>query len=479
MHGRGALERGLRGAARRLGLALVLAAAACGGEAGANAPGGKGGKGPGGKGEGGPVAEPLAIAVVQVEPAAIDRHYRTSGTMRALRTADLVALQPGVVLELRAEEGDRVSAGQLLVRLDGRGFKLQAARDALTAENAARELQRLEQLSAHLSREELDKQRFAMQSALASAQVSRHQANQTTVVAPFSGTITRRAIDVGNLATASTPLYSLADLSVLDVELHVPEREAATVQAGAPATLELQDGTRFAARVERRAPVVDPLTGTVKFVVRASEYPPGAVPGAFVRAELLIDRRAAAPSLPRTAIFELEGAPHVYVVEDGRARRRPVELGLVGETRAELRGGVDPGAQIIADAGAGITEGMPVKVAAAEGTSEPKAGPAPSASPAAPVPKTSQPVPSDSPVAPVPKTSSPVPSDSPAAPVPKASSPVPSDSPGVPVPKASPPVSSDSPGPPGAKAAPVSSDGPAAPNTSPGRAGGKAPRGGK
>lgn len=404
MHG-GAHGRGIRGAARRLGLAigLVLAAPACGGEAGANAPGGKGGKG--GKGEGGPVAEPLAIAVVQVEPAAIDRHYRTSGTMRALRTADLVALQPGVVLELKAEEGDRVSAGQLLVRLDGRGFKLQAARDALTAENAARELQRLEQLSAHLSREELDKQRFAMQSALASAQVSRHQANQTTVVAPFSGTITRRAIDVGNLATASTPLYSLADLSVLDVELHVPEREAATVQAGAPATLELQDGTRFAARVERRAPVVDPLTGTVKFVVRAAEYPPGAVPGAFVRAELLIDRRAAAPSLPRTAIFELEGAPHVYVVEDGRARRRPVELGLVGETRAELRGGVDPGAQIIADAGAGITEGMPVKVAAA-------GEPVPTDSPAAPVPKTSAPVPTDS--SPVPKTSPPVPAARPA-----------------------------------------------------------------
>lgn len=360
--------------------ALLVLLAACGGEAGANAPG-KGGRG--GKGEGpGAVAEPLAIAVVELEPADLERHYRTSGTLRALRSADLVALQPGVVLELRAEEGDRVRAGQTLVRLDGRGFKLQAARDVLTAENAARELERLQQLSEHLSREELDKQRFALQAAQASAQVSRHQASQTIVVAPFSGTITRRAIDVGNLATASTPLFSLADLSVLDVDLHVPEREATTVQAGAPATLELQDGTRFAARVERRAPVVDPLTGTVKFTVRAAEYPAGAVPGAFVRAELLIDRRVAAPSLPRSAIFELEGVPHVFVVEEGRARRRRVELGLVGETRAELRGGALDGAKIVADAGAGITEGMPVKVAG-EGP------PVPGDSPLEAVPKTS------------------------------------------------------------------------------------------
>ncbi|MBA3549176.1 MAG: efflux RND transporter periplasmic adaptor subunit [Nannocystis sp.] len=382
---------------------LAMTASACGGEAGANAPGkgDKSGKG-GNRSEmgGGPGApEPLAIAVVEIEPAALERHYRTSGTLRALRSAEIVALQPGVVLELRAEEGDRVRAGQTLVRLDGRGFKLQAARDGLTAENAARELQRLEQLSEHLSREELDKQRFAMQSALASAQVSRHQASQTTVVAPFSGTITRRAIDVGNLATASTPLFSLADLSVLDVDLHVPEREATTVQAGAPATLELQDGSRFAARVERRSPVVDPLTGTVKFTVRAAEYPLGAVPGAFVRAELLIDRRVAAPSLPRSAIFELEGAPHVYVVEDGRAHRRRVDLGLVGELRAELRGGVEAGAKIVADAGAGITESMPVKVL--------QAAPAPDAAAPA-VSKTSEAeaVPKASEAEAVPKTSS-------------------------------------------------------------------------
>ena len=367
-HGKDTARRG-----RRWLLMAALVLSACGGEAGAN---GKGG----GKGK---PAEPLAVAVTAIAPAEIDRYYRTSGTLRALRSAELVALQPGVVLELRVEEGDRVKAGDTLVRLDGRGFKLQAARDALTAKNASQELRRLEQLADNLPREELDKQRYALENALASAQVSRHQANQTIVVAPFDGTITRRAIDVGNLATASTPLYSLADLSVLDVDLHVPEREASAVQAGAPATLELQDGTRFAAAVERRSPVVDPLTGTVKFTVRAREYPAGAVPGAFVRAELRVERRTAAPSLPRTAVFELEGVTHVYVVEDGRARRRPVELGLVGETLAELRGGLEPGAVVVADAGDGVTEGMPVKVAA----------PVPKdseAAKAAPVPKDSE-----------------------------------------------------------------------------------------
>ncbi|WP_272002081.1 efflux RND transporter periplasmic adaptor subunit [Nannocystis radixulma] len=340
---------------------LAVAPLACGGEAGAGGPGGPGGPG-GAKGRrGGPEAEALAVAVTTLAPVTIERHYRGAGTLRALRAADLVALQPGVVLELKAEEGDSVAAGQLLARLDGRAYQLQAARDRLSAQNAAKELGRLEQLSGMLSREELDKQRYAAESALASAQVSRHQASQTTVSAPFSGTITRRHIDVGNLATTSKSLYTIADLSALDLELYVPEREASAVQAGAPAQIELQDGSTFEAKVERRAPIVDPLTGTVKFVVRARNFPAGAVPGAFARASLRVAVREAAPSVPRSAIVEVEGKPHVYVVEDGRARRRPVELGLVGEERAEIRGGVAEGAQIVVDAGTGIAEGMPVR----------------------------------------------------------------------------------------------------------------------
>ncbi|MCY0985832.1 efflux RND transporter periplasmic adaptor subunit [Nannocystis sp. ILAH1] len=350
---------------------LAVTPLACGGEAGAGGPGGPGGPG---KGRRGGEAEALAVAVTTLSPATIERHYRGAGTLRALRAADLVALQPGVVLDLRAEEGDSVAEGQLLARLDGRAYQLQAARDKLSAQNAAKELQRLEQLSGLLSREELDKQRYAAESALASSQVSRHQASQTTVSAPFAGTITRRHIDVGNLATTSKSLYTIADLSALDLELHVPEREASAVQAGAPAVVELQDGTRFEARVERRAPVVDPLTGTVKFVVRARNFPAGAVPGAFARATLRVAIRESAPSVPRGAIVEVEGKPHVYVVEDGRARRRPVELGLVGEERAEIRGGVAEGAQIVVDAGTGIAEGMPVRaVAEGAGKGESKA----------------------------------------------------------------------------------------------------------
>ena len=358
---------------------MVIVSGACGGAAGAGEAGeGKGGwakrgggKGDGTRGEGkrrgegkGATSESaLAVAVATPAPATILRHYRTSGTLRALRSADLVSTQAGIVLALLAEEGDRVKEGQVLARLDSRSFQLQAARDSVNVRNLEVELERLESLAAYnaVSREELDKQRQAVAAARASARVTRHQVNQTEVIAPFAGTITARRVDIGTMANAATPLFSLADVSTLDLDLYIPEAEATHLAVGAPVELEMLDGTRFTAAVIRRAPIVDALTGTVKFVARAETFPPAAVPGAFCRARVLVARRDAAWTVPAAAVFDHDGAPHVYVLESGVARRARVEVGLRGDERAEILSGLVENAVVIADAGAGISEGMPVR----------------------------------------------------------------------------------------------------------------------
>lgn len=358
-------------------LGSACGGASAGGEQGEGGKGGKSGKagwggkgGKGGKGKGGKKGEDaLPVAVIHAAPATVERFYRTSGTLEALRSADLVATQAGVILEIRAEEGDLVEEDQVLARLDGRAFKLQASRDSVTAKNAEAELRRLEAIAAldAVSREELDKQRYAVEQALASVKVSRHQVAQTKVFAPFTGTIVARHVDVGNMATQATPLFSIADMSKLDLDLHIPEAEASEVQVGSEVDLELLDGSTFRAKVIRRAPIVDSLTGTVKFVARAEEFPSAAIPGAFTRAKVRVAAREAGLSLPNEAIFDYEGKPHVYTVEAGKVRRVQVELGLRGEARVEITGGLDPSAQVIADAGRGIVEGMPVRPLAEDG----------------------------------------------------------------------------------------------------------------
>jgi len=354
------------------GATSVVLASACGGASGAG-PGGKGGKrGKGGKhgegGRGGGPPQPLAIELTALEPGTIERHYRASGTLEPLRRAELRPVRAGIIEALEVEVGDTVEADQILARLDDRELSLQARRDRIVASNAEAELSRLERLdgSDAIASQEVDAKRYELESAKAAARLSKAQASTMVVRAPFAGTVTTREVDVGNLAATSTVIYELADLSAIELPLHLPEREAAKVAVGASVSIELIDGSSFAGEVVRRAPVVDALTGTVEFLVRAQEFPALAVPGAFVRAEVLLERREGTPSVPASAVFELEGQRYVYVLREGKARRVAVEVGLEGSERVEILRGIAPEDRVVLDAG-GITEGMPLKPAGEAG----------------------------------------------------------------------------------------------------------------
>ncbi len=315
----------------------------------------------------------MKVATLSMTPQRIERQYTTSGTLRARRFADLVATQPALIDAILVEEGDRVEDGQVLAKLDARGVALEAAAGSVQLQNLERELERLKSAAAVISKEEIDKQAYLVAEARAALKLQRHQVGLTAVRAPFAGTITARHVDVGVLAGTATPLFAIADLTVLELDLHLPERDAATVKVDAEVDMQLVDGTRFAGKIIRRAPVVDAMTGTVKFTVRATEFPVNAAPGAFARAQVLVDVRDGAMSLPRSAVFEIEGAPHVYVIEDGKARRRAVQLGLVGESVVEINAGIEVADVVVADGNAGITEGMPLGAAEApEPTAEDK-----------------------------------------------------------------------------------------------------------
>lgn len=345
----------------------MLAVPACGDASGGGGKGGYGGHGGGGhgggdKGKGGGDLEgqTLKVKTISLHNARIERYYKTSGTLSAIKSAQITAVQAAIIRDIRVEEGDSVKTGDVLAKLDGRELSLQTDVARVQLDSLEKELERLESASSVIAAEEIVQQRNAVKEARAALKLSRHQAKQTVVYAPFDGTIVERHVDEGNLATTATALFSLADTSVLELLLHLPERDAASVAVGTPVEIELVDGTTFTAKISRRAPIVDATTGTVKFTVHTSEYPAPAVPGAFARARVLVDQRESAPSLASGAIFRLDGVPHVFVVEDGKAHRRVVEVGLEGGGRTEILGGLAPEDQIVAEGSAGVTEGMPL-----------------------------------------------------------------------------------------------------------------------
>lgn len=343
-----------------LAAALMLGPSCDSGGSGKGGPGGRGGP-PGGKRK---AREALLVETTTLEPATIERYYQTSGTLQALREAELFALQLGIIQSIAVEEGDVVKKNDALLKLDGRELTLQSDSAKVQLQNLRSELERLKGAQGGVvAQEEIDKQRYAVEEAEAALKLSKFQAKQTWVRAPFGGTIVERMVDEGNLASTSTALFKIADLTALELELHVPEKDAASVADDATVEITLVDDSTATAAIARRSPVVDPLTGTVKFTVRAESFPAAAKPGAFARAKVLVSASKDAPSLPRTAVFEVDGKPHVYVLADGRAKRTEVKTGLEGDARVEILEGLLPDDVVVSGGGAGITEGMPLRSA--------------------------------------------------------------------------------------------------------------------
>jgi len=306
--------------------------------------------------------EALLVHTVQLENHDIHRYYLNSGTLTAQRKAEIRALQSGIMVFVGVEEGDRVRQGQLLAKLDHREFALQEQLDRLQAENAERELNRIEEIADLnvIAKEELDRQRHAWKTAKATTNLSHHRVKQHFVRAPFAGTITARNLDEGNFASSASVMFELSDLSALELDLFIPEREAMSIAIGTTVLTELVDKTVFTQKIIRKAPIVDPLTGTVKFTASAEIYPKQAVPGAFVRSKILLEKRESVQSLPRTAIFDVDGQTHVFVIENGLTKRTAIKTGLSGEDKVEIIEGISKN-DIVVEDGADLSAGTPVK----------------------------------------------------------------------------------------------------------------------
>jgi HlyD family secretion protein len=179
------------------------------------------------------------------------------------------------------------------------------------------------------------------------------QIEQTIIRAPDDGLITKRDVELGEIASVGTPMFSMARGNQLEVRVQVPEVDLPRVQPGNPASI-LPAASELApvhARVRQISPLVDAQTrmGTVYVQVPASS---GLKQGMFVRTVFETGSKAALAVPTKAVMSEAEGKV-VFVVEGDQARRRVVQLGTINGDFAEIVSGLQAGDKVIV-AGAGF-----------------------------------------------------------------------------------------------------------------------------
>ena len=312
------------------------------------------------------------LATAPAQAAALQGQTGFDGVVEAVRQTVIAAQVPGAVVELNVKAGDRVQAGQLLLRIDARAAdqtaaasnaQVQAARAALDV--ATREYERQKQLhqkkyisQAALERAESEFKATSAQVAaqMAQAGAARTQTGLHTVRAPYAGVVAEVPVALGDMAMPGRPLLTLYDPAALRVTASVPQSASGSVQADTvrvelPGLAAAQQWPR-ATRVQV-LPTVDAATHTVQVRAELGAGPDGVAPGMFARLWLPVTGSATAGktvTVPRSAIVRRAEMTGVYVQgEGGKPLLRQVRLGRFDGERVEVLSGVAPGEPVVVD----------------------------------------------------------------------------------------------------------------------------------
>ena len=320
-------------------------------------------------------AEEEEVAPVPVEtrkPVRGDVYAIYSGTapIEAFAEADVIAKVDGEIREVLVEEGDDVTEGQVLARLDGDRLRLELNESRARLRKMERDFERNEDLREKglLSEGDFEKLKYDLEALRASYNLASLELDYTQIRAPINGVISERYIKRGNTIEVGESLYRVTSFDPLVAYLHVPEREYRQISAGQPVGLEVDalNGPPIIASVTRVSPIVDPLTGTFKITIEIRDEQRRIKPGMFARIGVVYDTRVNALQVPRSSIVEDLGETSVFVVEDGIAVRRVVETGFSNRGMVEIVNGLNDEDDVITVGQVGLQPDSPVAVIDAE-----------------------------------------------------------------------------------------------------------------
>jgi RND family efflux transporter MFP subunit len=318
--------------------------------------------------------------VVSVEQGTIVVGPTLSGELRPQREAKIRAELGGSMLEVRVEEGQTVMQGVLLGRIETRTLDdaRQSASSAVrNAENqlavARREVERTEKLvtAGAIAARELDLVKSnvtAVEAQLADAKSrlasAERQLGDAVIRAPIGGIVSKKSVNVGDVVSPGTELFTVIDPSSMRLEAAVPSEDLSQLRLGAPVefTVRGYDQT-VAGRIERIAPQADPTTRQVPIFVTIPNVGGRLVAGLFAEGRV-VSQSASGLIVPVNAVNTSTQSPWVLRVTNGKTERANVTLGL-RDPRTErvlVASGLSADDTLLRGASQGITPGTSVQL---------------------------------------------------------------------------------------------------------------------
>jgi RND family efflux transporter MFP subunit len=309
------------------------------------------------------------------------------GSLESLADPVVSAEVAGRVTEVRAGVGSAVKAGQILAVLDARdvGLSRQAARAEVKrveglAQNQKFNLERLKQLREQkfISQAGLDDavaQNNAIQNQLAGARaqlaLAERNVGKAYIYSPVEGSVDRQIVVTGQYVKLGDPAFQVVALKKLRARLSFPETLSSQIKRGMEARL---TSAGDAAQLVGKIAEIRPMAGSGNRAFDAYvmfNNPGGWRPGGSVTAAVVLDVRKAAVSVPEQSVILRPLGKVVYVVQDGKAVQRAVQLGISQNGWTEITAGLQADETVVVDGAGFLTDQAAVTVTNAPPAAKP------------------------------------------------------------------------------------------------------------
>jgi membrane fusion protein (multidrug efflux system) len=303
---------------------------------------------------------PVEVAAARVGELVVRREF--TGTLRGIRSATVRAKSGDEIVDILVRVGQRVRAGDVLLRQSSQGSLASVEQAQAAREQAQRTVDRLRPLKERgaISDQDWDNALTALRVAETTLDAAR---GKVDLKSPIDGVVTDILMTRGSVPETGNPLMRVSDLSRLQVMLDVSAEQARELAVGQPALL---PEIGLAGSVSRIALQADPASRLLEVELTFPGAPlrtgVDVVPGTLVPVEIEVGRRPDALLVPEAAAQD----SLLWVVDSaGVARRRAVRLGLAGDGWVEVRQGLAPGERVVTAGASLLSDGAQTRIVGA------------------------------------------------------------------------------------------------------------------
>ncbi len=289
------------------------------------------------------------------------------GTAVANESVNISSKSSNIITAIRFNDGASVRTGQILVELDSAQARADLAAATADFTEAAAQYKRSSDLIASqaVSQSQYDQLRATMQANEARVAAARARLSDTVIRAPFGGRVGLRRVSLGTLVNPGTVITTLDDTQQIKVDFSVPDMNVADLRAGQTivAKTSAYPDREFKGQVTTVDSRIDPASRAVTVRARVPNAEGRLKPGMYLTVTLAKETRQALV-IPEEALVPEQARQFVYVVAQGSASKREVQLGRREPGKVEIAAGLSAGERVVIEGTLKLREGSAVREAA-------------------------------------------------------------------------------------------------------------------